>query len=47
MESYDLVVVEQVEGVGEGAREAIRDKELDEAREGRPLAICVSDSIRK
>lgn len=38
IESNDRVVVEQVEGVGEGAREAIRDKELEGPREGRPLA---------
>jgi hypothetical protein len=38
IESYERVVLEQVEGVGEAARDAIRDKELEGPREGRPLA---------
>jgi len=42
IESNDRVVVEQVEGVGEGAREAIRDNELEGPREGRPLAVLLA-----
>jgi hypothetical protein len=41
-ESKERVVFEQVEGVGEAAREAIRDNELDGPNEGRPLATQVS-----
>ena len=47
IESNDRVVVEQVEGVGEGAREAIRDNELEGPRDGRPLAVLSALTLLK
>lgn len=46
-ESNERVVLEQVEGVGEVARDAIRDKEEVGPSDGRPPARGVSHSLRK
>jgi hypothetical protein len=45
-ESNERVVLEHVEGVGEVARDAIRDKEEVCPREGRPLAASQLRSLK-